>query len=189
MLTKRGEVLGSAISLVLGQSILRIDLVELFHPAVAIHFCQNGGRGNRGGAHIAVDQGFLLDGEVELDGVEQQVIGERMKLRDCGDHGLAAGLIDVPGIDAARIYFGDGPGQRVLAYAFGENESPFGIDFLGIIEADDSASGAEDYRCGYHRAKQRTAAGFVESGNTQPAALARFAFVTPRAEPFHVRAF
>ena len=108
-----------------------------------------------------------------------------MKLRDCGDHGLAAGLIDVPGIDAAGVDFGDGPGQRVLANAFGENESPLGIYFLGVVEADDAARGTEDYRCGYHRAEQRSAACFVESGDAQPAALSRFAFVTPasRAVP------
>ena len=40
-----------------------------------------------------------------------------------------------------------------------------------------------------YRAEQRSATGFVESGDTKPAALPRFAFVTPRAEPFHVREF
>ncbi len=75
------------------------------------------------------------------------------------------------------------------ADAFGENEAALGIDFLGIVEADDAASGAQDDCGGDYRAEQRSATGFVESGDTKPTTLPRFAFVTPRAEPFHVREF
>jgi hypothetical protein len=131
----------------------------------------------------------LLDRQIEFERVEEEIIRERLKLRNGGDHRLAAGLIDVPGIDAASVDFGDSPGQSVQADTFGENEAPFGIYFLGVIEANDPASGAKDDSGGNHWAEQRSPARFVESGDTKPAALPRFAFVTPRAEPFHVREF
>jgi hypothetical protein len=77
----------------------------------------------------------------------------------------------------------------VQADALGKNEAALGIDFLGVVEANDAASRTENDGCGDDGAKQRSAACFVESGDTKPAALPRFAFVTPRAEPFHVREF
>src|ERR1700751_5094628 len=136
-----------------------------------------------------MDQSLLLDGQVEFERVEEEVIWKRLKLRNGGDHRLAAGLVDVPGIDAAGVDFGDRPGQSVQADTFGENEAPFGIYFLGVVEANDPASGAKDDSGGNHRAEQRSPARFVEARDTNPAALPLFAFVTPRAEPFHVREF
>src|ERR1700751_2435219 len=136
-----------------------------------------------------MDQSLLLDGQVEFERVEEEIIRKRLKLRNGGDHRLAAGLVDVPGIDAASVDFRDSPGQSVQADTFGENKAALGIYFLGIGEANDPASGVKDDSGGNHRAEQRSAARFVESGDTKPAALSRFAFVTPRAEPFHVREF
>ena len=136
-----------------------------------------------------MNQGFLLDGQIELERIEEEVIGKRLELRDGGDHSLPAGLIDVPGVDAAGINFGDCPGQSVLADALGENEAALRINFLGIVQTNDAASGTEDDSCGDDGAEQRSATRFVESGDTKPAVLPRFAFVTPRAEPFHVREF
>src|SRR5580693_4629647 len=133
-----------------------------------------------------MNQSFLLDGKIELKRVEEEIIRKRLELRDGGDHGLPTGLVDVPGVYTAGINFSDRPGQSVQADAFGENEAALGIDFLGIVEANDATGGAKDDCCGNDGAEQRSAACFVESGDTKPAALPRFAFVTPRAEPFHV---
>ena len=82
-----------------------------------------------------MNQSFLLDGKIEFERVEEEIIRKRLKLRNGGDHCLPAGLIDVPGVYAAGINFGDGPGQSVLADALGENEASLVFNFLGIIEA------------------------------------------------------
>src|SRR5579862_8169053 len=136
-----------------------------------------------------MNQSFLLDGKIEFERVEEEIIRKRLELRDGGDHSLAASLIDVPGVDAAGINFGYRPSQSMLADALGENKAALGIDFLGIVETNDATGGAKDDCCGDDGAKQRSATRFVESGDTKPATLPCFAFVTPRAEPFHVREF
>src|SRR5579862_5575067 len=98
-----------------------------------------------------MDQRLLLDGKVELERVEEEIIGKGLELRDGGDHGLPAGLINVPSVDAAGINFGYGPGQSVQADAFGENEAALGINFLGIVEANNAASGTENDGRGNYR--------------------------------------
>src|SRR6201993_2785922 len=189
MLAKGGQVFRSAVALVLRETILRIELIVFLHPAVALYFCEDRGGCDRGGTHVAMDQSLLLDGQIEFERVEEEIIRGRLKLRNGGAHRLAAGLIDVPGIDTASVDFGDSPGQSVQADTFGENKAALGIYFLGIVEANDATGGTEDDSSGNHRAEQRSPARFVEPGDTKPAALPRFAFVTPRAEPFHVREF
>lgn len=189
MPAERSEMLGSAVTFMLGETVLRVQPVILFHTVISFYFRENGSGGDGSRAQVAVDESFLLDREIEFDGVEQKVIRERVQLRDGGDHCLAAGLVDVPGINSAGVDFGDGPGQGVPANAFGENETPLGIYFFGIVEADDAAGGTEDNGSGNDRAEERTTASFVETSDAQPTVLSRFAFVTPRAEPFHVRGF
>ena len=98
-------------------------------------------------------------------------------------------MIDVPRVDPARVDFGYGPCERVLADPFGENEASLGVYFLRVVKANDAARRTEDYSSGDYRPKKRSAPCFVEASDTQPAALSRFAFVTPAAEPFHVCGF
>jgi len=43
---------------------------------------------------------------------------------------LAAGLIDIPRVNALRVYFGNGPGNRVLMNPLGKLGSPLGSSFL-----------------------------------------------------------
>src|ERR1700687_3230456 len=124
-----------------------------------------------------MDQSFLLDRQIELERVEEEIIGKRLELRNGGDHSLPAGLIDIPGVDAAGVNFGHCPGQSVQADTFSEDEAPLRIDFLGIVEANDAAGGTENDCGGNYRAEQGPAARFVEPGDTKPAALPRFAFV------------
>ena len=132
---------------------------------------------------------FCSMGQVELDGVEQQIIGKGIQLRDRRDHGLAAGLINIPGVDAAGVDFSDGPGQRVLANAFGQFRAAFRRQFLGIVQSDDAAARVENDRGGHHGTEQRAATGFVESSDAHPATLSRVALVPCRAEPSHRRGF
>src|SRR4030088_514699 len=92
------QVIGGGVTLVASQAVLRINGVPFLHAGVAVSFSQDRSGGDGDAAGISMDERFLLDQNVELDGVEEQVIGENRELVEGGGHGLAAGLIDVPGV-------------------------------------------------------------------------------------------
>ena len=118
MLAEGCQVFRSAVPFVLREPVLRIQLVVLLHPAVALGFRQDGSSRNRRGTHIAMNQRFLLDWQVEFNGVEQKIIRKRVKLGDGGDHRLPARLIDVPGVNAAGVDFGYRPCKCMDANSF-----------------------------------------------------------------------
>lgn len=182
---ERFEVVGCAVAFILREAVLRIELIELEHAAVAIDFGEDGRGSDRDGARVAVNDRFLFDGQIEFDGVEQKVIGKGTQLRNSRNHRLAAGLINIPGVDAAGVDFGDGPGERVLADTAGELDAAFVREFFRVIEADDAALGIEDDSSGEHGTEEGTAASFVEAGDALPTVLSRDALVARAAEPCH----
>src|SRR5258708_38317471 len=76
MLAKGFEMVRSAVAFVARQAILRIDGVPLLHAHVPVRFRKDGGCRAGNAARIALDQGFLLDQDVELHGVNEQIIGQ-----------------------------------------------------------------------------------------------------------------
>ncbi len=171
-----GEVLGGGVALVLRQAVLRIDGVPFFHARVAMRFGEDGGGGDGDAAGVTMDQGFLFDKNVELHGVEQKIVGDDAELLEGGCHGLAAGLVNVPGVNALGVDFGDRPGEGMFADARSEFSAAIGSEFFGVVEADDAAFGIQDYCGGYHGAEESAAAGFIDAGDAQPTLLASFAF-------------
>src|SRR5882724_293503 len=170
---ERLEVNRSAVTFVLGETVAGEIGVEFIEARIAVSFSKNGGCGDGNAARVPFDKGFLFDENVELHGVDQEIVGNDGKLLERGGHGLAAGLIDVPGVDAGGINFGDGPRERVFADAEREFTAAFGRKFLGIIEADDAAFGIEDDGGGNDRAEEGAAACFVDAGDARPAEFAR----------------
>jgi len=106
-------------------------------------------------------------------------------LLQSGGHGLAAGLIDVPGVDALGIDFRDGPGEGVLPDAWGKLAAAFWREFFRIIETDDAAFGIENDRGGDDGAEERAASGFIKTGDAHPTKLTRLSLETRRAESAH----
>jgi len=172
VLAKGCQVLGGGVALVLGQAILRVDDVPFFHAGVAVGFGEDRRGGDGDAAGVAVDEGLLLDEDVELHGVEEEIVGSDGEQLEGGGHGLAAGLVDIPSIDALGVDFGNGPGDGVFADARGQLGATIGREFFGVVEADDAALGIEDYGSGDYRAEEGAAAGFVEAGDAHPALLA-----------------
>ena len=153
MLAESCQVFGSSVAFMLREAVLRVELVVFLHSAVALRFRENGSRGDRCRAHIAMNQRLLFDRQVEFDGVEQEVIRKRVKLRDGGNHRLPAGLIDVPGVNPAGVDFSYRPCQRMDANSFGQNEASLGIYFLGVVEANDPARGTQNDGCCHYWAE------------------------------------
>src|SRR5256885_10767643 len=138
---ERFEVNGSAVTFVLGETVAGEIGVEFIEACIAVSFGKNGGGGDGNAARVSFDKTFLFDENVELHGVDQEIVWNDGKLLKCRGHGLAAGLIDVPGVDAGGINFGDGPRQGVFANAQSEFTAAFGRKFLGIVQADYAALG------------------------------------------------
>ena len=187
VLSEGFEVVGSSVTLVASEAVLRVDNVPLFHARVAMSFCEDRGGGDGNAACVALDERLLLDPNIQLHGVDEQIIWLDRELFESGSHGLAAGLIDIPRVDALGIDFRDGPGQGMLPDTWSELRTSFRSKFLRIVEADNAALGIENDRGGDDRAKERAAAGFIETGDAHPAKLSRRSLETGGAEAAHFR--
>ena len=135
------EVNRSAVTFVLGETVAGEIGVKFIEARIAVSLGEDGGGGDGNAARVSFDKGFLFDEDVELHGVDQEIVWNDGKLLKCRGHGLAAGLIDVPRIDAGGINFGDGPRERVFTNAESEFTAAFGRKFLGIVQADYAALG------------------------------------------------
>ncbi len=131
-----GEMVGCGVAFVPREPVQRINSVPFEHLPIAFHLGDDRGSRNRNRKRITVNERFLLDQHIELHGVEKQIIGRDFQLSQSFRHGLSAGLIDIPGIDAARIDFRDRPGQSMFANSHRQNFAALGGQFLGIVEAD-----------------------------------------------------
>src|SRR5882672_1837075 len=138
-----------------------------------MRFGEDGGGGDGNATRVSFDERFLFDENVELHGVDQEIVGNDGKLLERGGHRLAAGLIDIPGVDAGGINFGDGPRESVLANAEGEFGAAIGGNLFGVVKADDAALGIEDDGGGNDRTEESATAGFVNTGDARPAEFAR----------------
>ena len=185
VLSEGFEVVGSSVTLVASEAVLRVDNVPLFHARVAMSFGEDRGGGDGNAACVALDERLLLDENIQLHGVDEQIIWLDRELFESGSHGLAAGLIDVPRVDALGIDFSNGPGESVFVNALGKFGAAFSGKFLRIVEADNAALGIENNRGGDHRAEERAAAGLIETGDAQPAKVSRRPLETGRAEAAH----
>src|SRR6266436_4390395 len=156
MLAKGFEMVGSAVTFVAGEAVLWINGVPLLHAAIAMRFRKDGGRRDGDAAGVALDQGFLLDQDVELHGVDEQ-----------------------------GVHFGDGPSESVFADARCELRAAIGSEFFRVVETDNAPPGIENHRGGNDRTKQRAASGFVNAGDACPAEFARRSLETGGAESAH----
>ena len=146
MLAQGFQMIGGGVTFMPAQAVLGVHCVPLLHARVAMGFGQDGSSGDGDAAGISVDQGFLFDQNIEFDGVQQQVIGQDRELIERCGHGLAAGLVNIPGVNALRIDLRDRPCQRVLANARRKLPAALGHQFFGIVQADNSSLGIQDYR-------------------------------------------
>ena len=185
METQSFQMVRRGVALVARQAILRVDGVPLFHARVPVGFREDGSGGDGYASGIAFDERLLLNQDVELHGINEEVVGwDAEPLQSCG-HSLAGGLINVPRVNALGVDFRDGPGEGVFANAFAEPGTAFWGELFRVIKADNSALGIENHCGGDHRAKQRASSGFVNTGDARPTQLARRSLETGRAEPVH----
>ena len=179
------EMLRRAVAFVLRKAVAWVFGVELFEALVAMRFREDRSCGDRDAARVAFDERFLFDEDIELHRIDEQVVGCDDELLESSGHGLAAGLIDIPGINARRIDFRDCPRNGMFADAKGEFAAALRRELLRIVQADDAALGIEDDGRRNDGAEEGAAAGFVESGDAGPAELARGSLKTGRTSASH----
>ena len=186
MHTQRLKMIGGGVAFVASQTILRVDGVPLFHARIAMGLREDGRRRDGYASSIAFDEGFLFDQNVELHGVQEKVIRRDGELLERGGHGLAAGLVNVPGIDALRINFGDGPGEGVLADARSEFGAAIGGEFFRVVKTNDAALWIENHGSSNDGTEQRASAGFIQAGNAHPTEFPRLSLETGRTKAAHL---
>jgi hypothetical protein len=185
MLAQGFEVIGRGVALVPREAVLRVDRVPLFHTCVAMGLRKNRSRGDGDAARVPFDERLLLDENVELHGVDEQIIRLDGKLLQSGGHGLAAGLVNVPGIDALSIDFRDGPCNSVLVNPWSEFGTALSCEFFRIVETDNAPLGIENDGSSDDRAEERSTTGLVETGDAHPAKLSRLSLETGTAKSAH----
>jgi len=148
VLAQSFEVVGSGVTFVASEAVLRVNGIPLFHARVAMSFGEDGGGGDGNAARVAFDEGLLLDENIELHGVDEQIIRLDGELLKGSCHSLAASLVYVPRVDALGVDFRHGPGEGMLANARGKLGAAFRGKFFRIVEADNAAFGIENHRGG-----------------------------------------
>jgi len=179
------HMLGRGIALVLSETIAGVRGIEFFEAGVAMSLGKDGSSGDGNASGVALDEGFLLDKNVELHGIDQEVVWNDGELLEGSGHGLAAGLIDIPSVDAGGVDFGDCVSKSMFANAEGEFAAAFGGKLFRIVKADHAALGVENDGCSDNGAEEGSATGFVEAGDARPAKLAGGSLKTGRAETGH----
>jgi len=115
-------------------------------------------------------------GEIELHGVDEEVVGRDGEGADGGEHGEARGLIDVDAVDGGSVDLGDGDGQRGRADEAVERFALEVGELLGVFEAGAGeivyALGQDDGG-GDDRAEETSAADLVDAGDRAEAAEAQ----------------
>lgn len=96
-------------------------------------------------------------------------------------------MVDIPGVDAGSVDFGNGKGECVVADANGEFGAAISGKLFGIIETDNAAFGVEYDGGRDYGAEERAAAGFVNAGDARPAEFARRSLKTGRAKTAHIK--
>ena len=185
MLAQRFEMIGSGVAFVARETVLRVDDVPLFHACVAMRFREDGSSRNGNAACVTFDECLLLGQNIQLHGVNEQVIRHGSELLERRSHRLPAGLKNVPRIDPLSVDFRNGPSECMFANPCGQFGAVFRGQFFRIVKADNPPLRIENHRGGNYRTKQRTTSGFVNSGDTRPAQYARGSLETGRAESAH----
>ena len=103
-------------------------------------------------------------------------------------HGEARCLVKIDLVDAGGIHGGNGAGDGMTANEERERFAALGRKQFGIAQAANAVSRVEYDGGGYDRAKQRSAADFIDSGNVFGARGPRLLFKIKRAAQFFQQA-
>lgn len=171
--SKRLTVLRSAVALVLGKAVPRKPGIALFHPAVAYHFGDDRGRGDREGASVALGHGELRQGTGwEAKVVEQERIRSKSEPGDGALHGKAVRGRDPQTVDDVMGGPADGDGGAQLDDRGTQLLAALRGELLGIAHAIQARQEMGSVKGQYDR-----------GGNNRPGPAPSSYLVNARDEP------
>ena len=168
-------VLGRGVALVAGEAVLRELLVELAAERVAVDLGDDGGGGDGEAERVAVEEPGLLAGIVDVERVDDEVVGGDGELLAGEAHGEARGLVDVDAVDGLGVDGDDGEGEGHLADLAVELLAVLAVELLGVGEAharEDADLFRKDDGGGDDGAEERAAADLVDAGDGAEAVVA-----------------
>jgi hypothetical protein len=158
------HVLGCSIAFVATEPILWVFGVEIVEETIAFDLGEDGSSGNGTGEGVALNDGFLRDGEVDADSVNEQEVRWWIECEDSSFHGEATGLEDVDMEDLFNAGKGDGPGDCFPLETLCQLFALFRSNDFGIAKALDFARVWKDYSGSGYRPKQTSPADFIDAG-------------------------
>jgi hypothetical protein len=180
-------MLRRGIAFVRSQPVSGKDFVPHAHAGIAIHFGDDGRRGDGVAARVALDERALRHGQVDGHRVDQQKIGRGVQLLDRLAHGQTRGLVDIDGVDGGGVHGGHGPRHGALADALRQHFAPFRFEQFAVVQTAHRAIGREDHGAGHHRSEQAAAADFIHARHGMKAARAQLSFECGLTSEFATR--
>jgi len=177
----------SSVTFVLAEAILGELSAKVTHHPVTRYLRDHAGGSDAQTDAITVDDGRLRKWKRNYrQSVDQDVLGRFHQGFDRQAHGAVARTQNIDPIDLDGINNTDSPSDFEIT-------DQFAIDFLaqfrrelfGIVQATMTEFFGENHRSRDNWTRQRTATGFVNSGNAQDADCAEFFLVTKSAAPIH----
>jgi hypothetical protein len=148
VLTQRFAVIGRRVAFVGFEIVLGEELVPAREAFIAMDFRDDGGRCYGAAAGVSSDQGFLGDGKVEFEGVDQKVVRFGRKRKYGAAHGETGSLVDVDLIDFKDISSSDSPGDGPGFDLGSQNGTSAGVQDFAVVQTPDGTVGIEDYGSG-----------------------------------------
>lgn len=177
------QVLGCLIAFVAAEPVLGVNIVPFAHGAVAEYFSDDGRGGNGMTAFIALNDGELGDGDIEGEGVDQDIVCRRLELLDRELHSEAGSMVDVDAVDGFGVDGSDGPGDGTLLDTAGKDFAVGRFELFGIVKTTDGFARAQDHGTGYNRTEERAAANLIGTGNEHKSARANIELKRTIADP------
>jgi hypothetical protein len=166
------EVIGGGVAFVDGEAVSWVEAIEFDHALIAKDLGDDAGGGDAVAAAVALDKGGMRHGQGgDRQTIDQGMNGSGFESLEGAAHGGVGGPQDVHGVDRGRIDFGDCEGNMMRAQPLEERFAPGRLDLFGIVESQEIIGQApfdpavgEDEGDGDDRSGQRTASGFIDTG-------------------------
>jgi len=159
--------------------------MPLSDTGIAMNLGENGGGRYRTAARIAIDDGQLLHRKVNLDGIDEQIIGPDRECFHGAAHGQARRLIDVNLVDFKNIRAADSPCNAAQLDLLSERFARARIENFAVVQAPNGTGWIEYDGSGENWTKEAAAANLIDTGNLPKAAFPRLAFVGTDATDRH----
>src|SRR5439155_1404165 len=138
-------------------------------------------RGDRLAAGVPLDEGALGDGQVQKERVDEQKIRRRLQLFDSEFHSQPGSMINIDAVDSGGVDGRDGPSDGPLANTLREDRAPLRIQLLAVVEPANGPVLGQDHSGGEYRAKQGSAADFIDAGHEAKSSRSHLALDPPIA--------